>query len=162
MKDDLLSPREREIVLLRERGLAAKQIAAEIGISVHTVSSHLRSVFRKTKTMGILAALWKLRICGQLPCPRTGEICRQSPECCTAAEKSDSPGPDGDSLTRTQKRVADLIWDGRSNKQIAADLDRKLHTIDLHVCAILKRLKLQSRTQLVRFIAEAYSHKKGR
>lgn len=45
--DARLSPREKEIALLLARGCTNKAIAAELGISVYTVSSHLRRLFAK-------------------------------------------------------------------------------------------------------------------
>lgn len=45
--DARLSPREMEIALLLAQGCTNKAIAAELGISVYTVSSHLRRLFAK-------------------------------------------------------------------------------------------------------------------
>lgn len=42
-----LSPREAEIARLVARGLSNKQIAAALGISVWTVSTHLRRAYAK-------------------------------------------------------------------------------------------------------------------
>ncbi len=43
-----LTPRESEVVLLLSRGLATKEIAAELCISMHTVNDHLKVIFTKT------------------------------------------------------------------------------------------------------------------
>lgn len=45
--DARLSPREMEIARLLARGCTNKAIAAELGISVYTVSSHLRRLYAK-------------------------------------------------------------------------------------------------------------------
>jgi DNA-binding CsgD family transcriptional regulator len=42
-----LTQREHEIVAQVRLGRVNKQIAAELGISEHTVSTHLRRIFRK-------------------------------------------------------------------------------------------------------------------
>lgn len=42
-----LTLRERQIVESVQRGRVNKQIASELGISEHTVSTHLRRIFRK-------------------------------------------------------------------------------------------------------------------
>jgi len=43
----LLSPREREVALLVARGLANKEIARELGLSLGTVKLHVHSIFLK-------------------------------------------------------------------------------------------------------------------
>ncbi|MDF9833196.1 DNA-binding NarL/FixJ family response regulator [Ereboglobus sp. PH5-5] len=45
--DDPLTLREIEILQMAARGLAAKEIAAQCGIGVQTVNSHLRSIYDK-------------------------------------------------------------------------------------------------------------------
>ena len=42
-----LSPREREVALLVARGLANKEIALELGLSVGTVKLHVHHIFLK-------------------------------------------------------------------------------------------------------------------
>jgi DNA-binding NarL/FixJ family response regulator len=44
---DDLTPREREILRLLAEGLANREIAAQLGLSDHTVKFHLRAVFTK-------------------------------------------------------------------------------------------------------------------
>ncbi len=46
---EALTEREREIAEAVGRGLQNKEIAAELNISKHTVSSHLRRIFRKLR-----------------------------------------------------------------------------------------------------------------
>lgn len=46
---DLLSPREQEIICLIALGLSNKQIATRLNISIWTVSAHLRRIFTKLK-----------------------------------------------------------------------------------------------------------------
>jgi two-component system nitrate/nitrite response regulator NarP len=47
---NVLSPREREVALLVTRGLANKEIACELGLSVGTVKLHVHSIFLKLGT----------------------------------------------------------------------------------------------------------------
>ncbi len=42
-----LTPREREILSLLVQGLIMKEIAARLGLSYHTIDSHLRSIYDK-------------------------------------------------------------------------------------------------------------------
>ncbi len=44
---DQLSGQEREVVRLLIRGASTEQIAAELGVSTHTVRSHVQGVFQK-------------------------------------------------------------------------------------------------------------------
>lgn len=63
-----LTDREREILELLRRGLANKEIAAGLGITVKTVKAHLTSLFQK---IGVLdrtqAALWAERFAPDRP-----------------------------------------------------------------------------------------------
>jgi len=43
-----LTERETEVVMLLAKGLATKDIAAELCISAHTVNDHIKVVFAKT------------------------------------------------------------------------------------------------------------------
>lgn len=53
------------------------------------------------------------------------------------------------SLTRRQRAVLSLLARGRSNKQIAFELDVTNTTVKAHITAILRKLKVTSRTQAV-------------
>jgi DNA-binding NarL/FixJ family response regulator len=43
----VLTPRERDVVLLVARGLSNNEVARELGLSVATVEFHMRSIFQK-------------------------------------------------------------------------------------------------------------------
>lgn len=45
--EEVLSPREQEVLALVAQGLANKEVAARLGISEYTVRNHLRSVLEK-------------------------------------------------------------------------------------------------------------------
>lgn len=45
--DDLLTPRELEVVRLTVQGFSNKEIARTLDISHHTVSTHIRQIFSK-------------------------------------------------------------------------------------------------------------------
>lgn len=53
------------------------------------------------------------------------------------------------SLTKQQRKVLSLLARGKSNKQIAFELDVTNTTVKAHVTAILRKLKVTSRTQAV-------------
>jgi DNA-binding CsgD family transcriptional regulator len=50
-------------------------------------------------------------------------------------------------LSKRQTQILHLLGEGKDNSEIAAALARSPNTIKLHVSAILKKLKLKSRTQ---------------
>ncbi len=65
--------------------------------------------------------------------------------------------PDGGSprdLTPRQREVALLVARGLTNRQVAAELTLSEHTVATHVREILKKLGLQSRTELAAWVAE--------
>ncbi len=45
--EDNLTPREEEILTCLARGYRAKEIADELGISIHTVQTHIRKIYSK-------------------------------------------------------------------------------------------------------------------
>ena len=57
----LLTPRERQIALLAARGLTNRQIATEIGLSINTVSNHLKRVYAKIEVSSRTELAWRLQ-----------------------------------------------------------------------------------------------------
>jgi DNA-binding NarL/FixJ family response regulator len=54
-----LSPRERDVLLLIAKGLNNKQIARELGLSVHTTKHHVSRLFDRIDVVSRLqAAIW--------------------------------------------------------------------------------------------------------
>jgi DNA-binding CsgD family transcriptional regulator len=58
------------------------------------------------------------------------------------------------SLTETEKTVADLVASGLTNRQAAAQLFLSRHTVDAHLRHIYRKLDIRSRTELARLVAE--------
>lgn len=52
-------------------------------------------------------------------------------------------------LTRRQREILDQLTKGKSNKEIARDLDLAEGTVKIHVTAVLKALKVRNRMQAV-------------
>jgi DNA-binding NarL/FixJ family response regulator len=52
------------------------------------------------------------------------------------------------SLTRAERRVAELVSAGMTNREIATQLVVSVRTIDTHVAHVLRKLDLRSRVQL--------------
>lgn len=52
-----LSPRERQMLALIVEGLSAKEIAEQIGVSIHTIDTHTRHLFKKLDVRSRAAAV---------------------------------------------------------------------------------------------------------
>ena len=64
-----------------------------------------------------------------------------------AAERS------GNELTATERRVADLIAAGATNRDAAAALFVSVRTIETHVASIYRKLGVRTRAELARRLA---------
>ncbi|BDS05897.1 DNA-binding response regulator [Oceaniferula spumae] len=60
----LLTKRELEILTLIAEGLAQKQIATELGLSVHTVSEYIRNIYEKLNVPNAPSAIHKAHSMG--------------------------------------------------------------------------------------------------
>lgn len=57
-------------------------------------------------------------------------------------------------LTGAEQQVASLVWDGRTNRQIADRLFLSPHTVNSHLRHIFAKLDINSRIELARIVAE--------
>ena len=69
-------------------------------------------------------------------------------------DDSQQDGKPGCILTRRELEVLQLIAQGKSNKQIALDLNRSLATVATHVRAILNKTHTANRTEAAAFASE--------
>jgi ATP/maltotriose-dependent transcriptional regulator MalT len=63
-----LTCREVEVLQLLARGCSYSQVGDRLGISLHTVTSHIKNVYRKLKVHSARAAVWRateLRLFGK-------------------------------------------------------------------------------------------------
>jgi DNA-binding CsgD family transcriptional regulator len=68
--------------------------------------------------------------------------------------RADRPAFGWDSLTDTERRVADLVAEGLSNPQVANQVFLSIHTVAFHLRHIFWKLGITSRVQLARIAAE--------
>jgi DNA-binding NarL/FixJ family response regulator len=61
-----------------------------------------------------------------------------------------APARSGRELTGTERRVAELIAAGATNRDAAAELFVSVRTIETHVAAIYRKLGVRSRAELAR------------
>jgi len=66
---DELTPRQREVLRCLAQGMSRGEVAAELGLSPHTVRTHVQEVLRKAGVHSTLAALARAREVG-FPGPR--------------------------------------------------------------------------------------------
>ncbi|MCO6007088.1 LuxR C-terminal-related transcriptional regulator [Actinoallomurus purpureus] len=74
-----------------------------------------------------------------------------------SAPRADAPSPPRavkSPLSEKQQAVAELIAEGRTDKQIASALFLSPRTVQSHVSAILRRLGFNSRTEIAKWIVE--------
>jgi DNA-binding CsgD family transcriptional regulator len=65
-----------------------------------------------------------------------------------------------DSLTDTERSVADLVARGLSNRQVATHLFLSRHTVGSHLRRIFRKLEITSRVELTRLVV--LHHQDGR
>lgn len=65
MKNELLSPRQKEVVALMAKGYTKPEIAEHLGLSLHTIKTHVENAARKIKgprkPRARLLAYWNAR-----------------------------------------------------------------------------------------------------
>jgi DNA-binding CsgD family transcriptional regulator len=66
----------------------------------------------------------------------------------------DRPAYGWDSLTNTERRIADLVAEGLSNRQVACRVFLSPHTVAFHLRHVFWKLGVSSRVQLARMVAE--------
>ena len=62
--------------------------------------------------------------------------------------------PAGDGLTATERRIAELVAEGKTNKEVAAILVVAERTVESALTQIYRKLDVRSRTELARKLAE--------
>ena len=60
----------------------------------------------------------------------------------------------GDALTPTERRVAALVAEGRTNRETAARLFTTVATVEAHLTRIYGKLRVRSRTELARLVSD--------
>lgn len=68
-------------------------------------------------------------------------------------ERIGGRAPAGGELTRSERQVAELVAQGKTNKEAAAELVVSVHTIEAALTSIYRKLDIRSRTELARTLA---------
>jgi DNA-binding NarL/FixJ family response regulator len=67
------------------------------------------------------------------------------------ADKSKKGARPGEPLTAREREIAQLLAEGKSNKEVAAYFNNSIKTIETHRAAIMRKLRLKDVTDLVRY-----------
>jgi DNA-binding CsgD family transcriptional regulator len=59
----------------------------------------------------------------------------------------------GDGLTQAERRIADLVAEGRSNREVAAALFLTVHSVETALTRIYRKLDVRSRGELAHLLA---------
>ncbi|HEY1360542.1 MAG TPA: AAA family ATPase [Thermoleophilaceae bacterium] len=62
--------------------------------------------------------------------------------------------PSAGGLTATEQRVAGLVAEGKTNREVAGELVLSVHTVEAALTAIYRKLEVRSRTELARAYAD--------
>lgn len=73
MKAEILTPRELEVLRLLASGCSYWQAAARLGISPHTVVTHVKNAYRKLDVHSAAAAVMRAVELGMLPLQQAEE-----------------------------------------------------------------------------------------
>ena len=65
-----------------------------------------------------------------------------------------APGRVTGELTRTESRIADLVAEGRQNKEIASALFLSVATVEAHLTRTYRKLGIRSRAELTRLVTQ--------
>jgi DNA-binding CsgD family transcriptional regulator len=58
-------------------------------------------------------------------------------------------------LTETDRRIADLVAEGLTNREVAETIFVSRHTVDTHLRHIFRKLNIGSRVHLARLVVES-------
>ena len=136
---------------LRERCPAA----AIVVLSAYSAPCHITQAFHlgaagyipKSTSLEVMVGALQLAVSGGIYIPPEFVIHRDVRVSAAAGGTEMSPAHLG--LTERQAEVLTLLMRGKSNKAIAAMLDLTEPTVKNHITAILKALKVNSRTEAV-------------
>jgi DNA-binding NarL/FixJ family response regulator len=88
-----------------------------------------------------------LAICDELGAPLWSERAKNE------IARIGGRAPAGDELTPSERRIAELVADGKTNKEVAAILVVTDRTVESALTQIYRKLDVRSRTELARKLA---------
>jgi DNA-binding CsgD family transcriptional regulator len=151
--------RRIDAVLQAEAGdLDAAAVAARAAVAAHESSPLRPELARSLLVLGRIERRRKARRQSRDALARAHELATQMGHrpLLTQIEQElprVAAGRSGTELTATERRVADLIAAGATNRDAAATLFVSVRTVETHVAAIYRKLGVRTRAELARRIA---------
>ena len=144
-----LTPREQEVYQALQEGRSTREVAVQLNLSEVTVRWHAGRVGKKLALGAPAPVLPERTTQGgagrQTGASRSGV--RQRPVI--------RSGASGKGLSAAETRVALLVAEGLSNRQIAEQLFISRHTVESHLKHAFVKLRVRSRVELTRIILES-------
>lgn len=139
-----LSARQLQILRKVCSGQTKKEIADDLHLSVHTIQHHYRSVLVKLnfkRTSELIAYAMK---CGlEIPVKK-----EQPAEALSSAAVMNQ-------LSAREIKILKMICSGKSRKDIAAELNLSIHTVQYHYRNVLQKLNFKRTSKLIAFFIKS-------
>ena len=147
--DRAFTKREREVIALSSHGHANKVIAFELGITPSTVSTHLS---RAAAKLGMSSRYEIMQTCVALASSDVAVkyVDHAGERYAVLALPIELRIPVV--LSPAQREVAVLVFQGLSNAAIAKVRKTSVRTVANQIAAILRKLKVGSRAQLIAYL----------
>jgi DNA-binding CsgD family transcriptional regulator len=150
-----LATREEEPLVEAVALLEGGPFRLELARCLLALGSHLRRTRRRSQAREPLReALDLAHRCGAEPLVQDARV-----ELRACGARPRSPALNGpESLTASERRVAELVAAGNSNPQVAQTLFVTRPTVEAHMRSIFRKLEITSRHELAPLLAQAKDH----
>ena len=149
-----LTERQSAVLVLMLEGASNRDIGHRLGLAESTIKQHASAILRRLGVRTRKEAMWRMkRLCLQESL--AGDTASSGYNACGKQDQSVAPAegmsitPEELGLTRRQGAVLVTMLEGLSNKLIARRLGLSENTVKEHVSAILQRLGLRSRMEVM-------------
>jgi len=145
---------QRAVLVLLLDGLPNKVLAQRLAMTERAVQDHVKEILgrlgvtNRKQAIPIVKRQWKVEVLGSKR-SRTDPGARHHNGPTRKAGTIPSAPSAGLDLTQRQRSVLNLLLEGLSNKLIARELGLTVNTVKEHVSAILLRLDLRSRAEVI-------------
>ncbi|GAB7542594.1 hypothetical protein CS8_022600 [Cupriavidus sp. 8B] len=155
-----LTQRQGSVLNLLLEGLPNKLIARRLGVTVNTVKEHVSAILLRLnlRTRAEVISRMNAHVAAALTGDSwsfTGAAATEQ-DCAIELAQRAPVTPESLGLTHRQASVLNLLLEGLPNKIIAQRLGLTENTVKEHVSAILQRLDLRTRTEVISRMTRIY------